>query len=656
MVQATHAKAHFDCVGDEESELSFREGDILVDVKETSEEGWLHGRLERTGEEGLFPDNYVEIMHVEVEAHPPTTKLNAPPQLPVRSQVNAAKNTTSVPATPIRPDPATLNTAVTKPQLPARKDQASPTPGARNTAVSESPMKTRGVDRADANIASSKVVLPGMGTKSMYGSFKPDVTSSQTQNGLDLGRALSGPPALPKRSNTFHENSNSSAIEPATTAESTLSVRERMANLSMANQKQNSTPSTPSSIIQPVPLPPRPAAKEPGQSRAIRAVHSPLSSAARPALPPRADSSAESISPSATKHVYQVEDAAVPVPKLTTFSRPRSARTGKSSGSLTQKETSPSTSTTDSPSPPRLPSRPVSTATTPSSNTFSASKATDSPSTGPVRFSPAAIKQSPTNINSALPAISRNAQPLPLPSRTNLSSTPALSSSTKTPQDSLKPTTPGSLRASGVSQNNASEDSSTPAGSAFGVKLNSVGSRATSVLLAPETDSPASESNKDTAPPLPVRSSTIPSTPSGLSEGSTTPSMRLQRDSNARSFSPSVSGVTQINQNHPISANHSNYPQSSHKPSLYESQNLGYKGIWSTIPQSPRATSGTRVAMPPPRLPETTSPETMGVKPDARRRYEALFRSVAPGEYIEGAKVHAIYVRSRLDSKTLGQI
>jgi hypothetical protein len=36
-------------------------------VRETSEDGWLHGRLERTGEEGLFPDNYVELIKVEVK-------------------------------------------------------------------------------------------------------------------------------------------------------------------------------------------------------------------------------------------------------------------------------------------------------------------------------------------------------------------------------------------------------------------------------------------------------------------------------------------------------------------------------------------------------------------------------------------------------------
>lgn len=117
MVQVLKAKAIFDCNGDEESELTFLEGDILTDgkgakvalvslqcitwvetsfaffyalstseqlapdsslpfqlitviVRETSEDGWLHGRLERTGEEGLFPDNYVELIRVEVIALP----------------------------------------------------------------------------------------------------------------------------------------------------------------------------------------------------------------------------------------------------------------------------------------------------------------------------------------------------------------------------------------------------------------------------------------------------------------------------------------------------------------------------------------------------------------------------------------------------------
>ncbi|KAF9943101.1 hypothetical protein BGZ67_006469 [Mortierella alpina] len=69
MVQILQAKALFDCHGDEDSELTFLEGDILTDVRVTSEDGWLHGRLERTGEEGLFPDNYVELIHMAIDPY-----------------------------------------------------------------------------------------------------------------------------------------------------------------------------------------------------------------------------------------------------------------------------------------------------------------------------------------------------------------------------------------------------------------------------------------------------------------------------------------------------------------------------------------------------------------------------------------------------------
>ncbi|KAF9208268.1 hypothetical protein BGZ49_009320 [Haplosporangium sp. Z 27] len=629
----THARALFDCVGDEESELTFRDGDILVDVKPTSEEGWLHGRLERTGEEGLFPDNYVEIIQVEVEAPPSAPKLNAPPQLPVRSPVNSAKNTTSVPARPIRPDSSTLNTTVTKPLLPIRNDQVSLTTGVRNIALSESPIKISGFDKSD--VKSATVILPGMGTKSMY-----DSVSSQTQ--LDLGRALSGPPALPKRSKTLQENTSESSNDQTNTV--ALSVRDRMANLSMANQRQVNTPSNPSSIAQPAPLPPRPTT-----------VHSSLSSAARPALPPRTETLSESSSPSlpaidTKKHVYQVQDAAVPVPKLTTFARPRSARTGKSS-MPTQKETSPGTSLVGGISPPKLPNRPASTLT--ASNSTPAGTTADSSSTGPVRFSPAALKQGSSILNSALPTISRNAQPLALPSRTNASPIPA-SSATKIVQDSPKATTE-TFRNSGLPLNNIIEDSNVQAGSAFGVKLNSVGSRSISAPPTPAADPLAAESTKSAAPPLPARSSTVSSSPSIVSGGSTASSMKLQRDSNLRPFSTSTLSFAQPNKDHQPVTNNSNY--TSHKPpQFFEQQMMSVKGAWSNVSQSPKPNSGTRVAMPPPRLPETIAPETMGVKPNARKRYEMLFQSLTAEDYIEGAKVHAIYVRSRLDSKTLAQI
>ena len=48
-------------------------------MKETSEEGWLHGHLRRTGQEGLFPDNYVELVYIEVRTNTYTLSLSLLP-------------------------------------------------------------------------------------------------------------------------------------------------------------------------------------------------------------------------------------------------------------------------------------------------------------------------------------------------------------------------------------------------------------------------------------------------------------------------------------------------------------------------------------------------------------------------------------------------
>ncbi|KAI7899427.1 uncharacterized protein BX663DRAFT_214543 [Cokeromyces recurvatus] len=59
---AKKMRALYDCSADESGELSFKEGDILVDVEESGEEGWYKGRIQNTLEIGLFPYNYVEAL------------------------------------------------------------------------------------------------------------------------------------------------------------------------------------------------------------------------------------------------------------------------------------------------------------------------------------------------------------------------------------------------------------------------------------------------------------------------------------------------------------------------------------------------------------------------------------------------------------------
>ena len=51
--------AIYDYSAADEDEVSFQEGDVIIDV-ERIDEGWMTGRVERTGEHGMLPANYVE--------------------------------------------------------------------------------------------------------------------------------------------------------------------------------------------------------------------------------------------------------------------------------------------------------------------------------------------------------------------------------------------------------------------------------------------------------------------------------------------------------------------------------------------------------------------------------------------------------------------
>ncbi|KAI8365347.1 uncharacterized protein BYT42DRAFT_618724 [Radiomyces spectabilis] len=82
--------ALFDCTADDVGEISFKEGDILVDVVKSAEEGWYEGRVERTSERGLFPYNYVEIL-----TEPPASK-----PIPSCTLSDSMKSTNSPAASP----------------------------------------------------------------------------------------------------------------------------------------------------------------------------------------------------------------------------------------------------------------------------------------------------------------------------------------------------------------------------------------------------------------------------------------------------------------------------------------------------------------------------------------------------------------------------
>jgi len=51
--------AQFDYVAADKDEVSFSDGDIIIKVKEV-DEGWVSGTVEKTGESGMLPSNYIE--------------------------------------------------------------------------------------------------------------------------------------------------------------------------------------------------------------------------------------------------------------------------------------------------------------------------------------------------------------------------------------------------------------------------------------------------------------------------------------------------------------------------------------------------------------------------------------------------------------------
>uniref|UniRef100_A0A4W6FK16 LIM and SH3 domain protein 1 n=1 Tax=Lates calcarifer TaxID=8187 RepID=A0A4W6FK16_LATCA len=61
---ATFAKRYravYDYSAADEDEVSFMDGDVIVDVQQI-DEGWMYGRVERTGQQGMLPANYVEAI------------------------------------------------------------------------------------------------------------------------------------------------------------------------------------------------------------------------------------------------------------------------------------------------------------------------------------------------------------------------------------------------------------------------------------------------------------------------------------------------------------------------------------------------------------------------------------------------------------------
>lgn len=90
------ATAEYDYVKDEDNEIGFAEGDLIVDIEFTDEEWWT-GKHSKTGEVGLFPAAYVSLN--EQKEPQPEVKQEEPapaaPTLPSREEPKAKAKPTA---------------------------------------------------------------------------------------------------------------------------------------------------------------------------------------------------------------------------------------------------------------------------------------------------------------------------------------------------------------------------------------------------------------------------------------------------------------------------------------------------------------------------------------------------------------------------------
>lgn len=54
-------KAMYDYEAQDDDEVSFSEGDTVINAQRI-DDGWMFGTVERTGQTGMLPSNYVDIV------------------------------------------------------------------------------------------------------------------------------------------------------------------------------------------------------------------------------------------------------------------------------------------------------------------------------------------------------------------------------------------------------------------------------------------------------------------------------------------------------------------------------------------------------------------------------------------------------------------
>ncbi|GAN10121.1 phosphopantothenoylcysteine decarboxylase [Mucor ambiguus] len=661
-------KAVFDCSADEPGELSFKEGDILVDVQESGEEGWYTGRIQHTSETGLFPYNYVvELSPAQEKEERPLSKF--PPldafeaaMSPSAGKASLKSNnnnwTSTATATTISPPP----TIAAKPKLASTapssssssnmgsgirvygsssssKPQLKPIGSIKYTESSISPTRSRSYSTSAVLNTSEKEPMQTEKT------LRPSqlLSGKGTKSALEL--ALSkGSPKLPS-STSVKSNAFSASMGSSTGG---------IALPGMSTTKLNNTPHDAVEeeedgfqMVKPSQL----RSRQQQQVIPIRPIISQSSSFT-------SATSTRTITPSWKKapdtRVYTNVRTASPSSLSSATPSPKPA-----SGS--KLDAAPSTSTPM----PRLPSRPVSTASRRSRNSrHSASSLKSSPSTSSNTTS--------TVSNAALPPVretnekSSSAPPVLKPkpqiaatanatAQPNLPPRPKLRSTSNPPPIQPKPAMSSIEILLSKNNKNESTVSTTPSKSttppprnaATKPALPSTNKKPMNVSSGPSLDSWQSlDAVKESSQDMNIK-------PSALLKNN-----RARSATNPVSSSTTPEWMSALNrQSKPAATTTTTTTKPAPVPYERPASPIAHPVSRSPAPMAaaviePATTTTTKKNPPPP--PPSRPPKSQNS--NSKQRYEALFDTIHDGGYVDGETAHFVWLKSRLSNEDLARI
>lgn len=648
-------KAVFDCSADEPGELSFKEGDILVDVEESGEEGWYTGRIQHTSETGLFPYNYVvELLPAQKKEEPPLSKF--PPLDAFEAAMSPSAGKAALKSSTNNRTPTATATNISPPPIIAAKPKlASTAPASSSNSNVGLGIRVYGSNNSNSSTFGKPQLKPIGSIKSMESPTSPTRSRSystsavlnasekepmHTEKTLRPSQMLNGKGtksalelALSKGSPKSPPSSSSAGVKSNTFSTSLGSSTGGIALPGMSKIKLNNTPHDAVEededgfqMVKPSQLRSR------QQVTPIRPIVSQSSSFASTTTP------AWKKTPDAK--VFTAVKTSSPSSLSSASSSPR-----PTSGS--KLDAAPSTSTPM----PRLPSRPVSTASRRSRNSRnSSSSLKSSPSTSSKTATPTVsnanlppVRETSEKSNPAPPVLKPKPQ-LAAAAQPNLPPRPKLRSTSNPPPIQPKPAMSSIEILLSKNSKNEPAVSTTPPPRNAATKplLSSTNKKPINLSSRPSLDSWQSLDNaKDASHDVNIKPSA------------------LLKNNRARSATNPVSSST--TPEWMSSLNKQPKPTSTTKPAPapYErpASPIAHPVSRSPAPMAAAviepAAAPTKKNPPPP--PPSRPPKSQNNN-SSKQRYEVLFDTIHDDGYVDGETAHFVWLKSRLSNEDLARI